>query len=102
MILKYLTIVSYFVYGLRLHFSSWGQCRFFPFAYLLIYPQVGHPLTLSIPLSCPQISTAYIMRSQLSALAGGLSLKKAESYYCHGEIPLFIKKFKNIVFSTKK
>ena len=34
-----------------------------------------------LPLSCPQISTAYIMTSQLSALAGGLSLKKAKSYY---------------------
>ena len=29
-----------------------------------------------LPLSCPQISTAYIMTSQPSALAGGLSLKK--------------------------
>ena len=42
---------------------------------------VGHPLTLYLPLSCPQISTAYIMTSQLSALAGGLSFKKAKSYY---------------------
>ena len=54
---------------------------FFPFAYLLFRSQVGHPLTLYLPLSCPQISTAYIMTSQFSALAGGLSLKKAKSNY---------------------
>ena len=55
------------------------------FAYLHFWSQVGHPLTLALPLSCPQISTAYIMTSSVSVLAGGLSLKKAESYYCNKE-----------------
>ena len=58
---------------------------FFPFAYLL---------TLLLPLSCPQISTVYIMRSQLSALAGGLSFKKAKSYYLLQNSKIVASKFR--------
>ena len=61
-------------------------CFFFTFAYLLFYSQVGHPLTLSLLLSCPQISTAHIMTSKQCSFVGGLSEKTTtlalEHYSC--------------------
>ena len=38
--------------------------------------QVAPPLTLHLPLSCPQIVTARIMTSWVHCLVGGLSKKK--------------------------
>ena len=58
-----------------------GSMPFFPFTYLLFYSQVGHPLTLPLPLSCPQISPAHIMTSQQCSFVGRLSEKKASTYY---------------------
>ena len=47
----------------------------FPFATPLFYPQVAHSLTLSLPLSSPQIVTARIVTSQLPCFVGRLSKK---------------------------
>ena len=78
-------------YGLQVHFSSKGWCRFFPFAYLLFYSQVGHSLTISLPLSCPQIVTAHIMTSRKRHFVERLSEKKADSnYYFIIDIDFFV------------
>ena len=50
-----------------------------------------------LPFSCPQISTAYIMTSQLSALAGGLSFKKAESYYFRWHLYVMEQDLKSVI-----
>ena len=54
-----------------------------------------------LPFSCPQISTAYIMTSQLSALAGGLSFKKAESYYFRWHLYVMEQDLKSVIKLNK-
>ena len=43
--------------------------------------QVGHSCPNSLPLSRPQTLSACIVTSQQRHFAGGLSIKKAETYY---------------------
>ena len=69
-------------YELRVHNSSKGRCSFSPLDASLFYSQVARPLTLVLPLSCPQIVTARIVTSRLHCFVGGPSLKKADVYYC--------------------
>ena len=57
-------------------FHPRADAVFSPSLPLLFYSQVSHSLTLSLPLSCPQIVTARIVMSQQSCFVGRLSKKK--------------------------
>ena len=57
------------------------ELRFFLFPLLSFSSQVGHSRPTGKPLPCPKKWTARIMTSRESNLGGGLTNKKAESYY---------------------